>query len=723
MAEGGHGDGNAIAASHATTNGANGVNGVNGVGAGRVGKDPTHATPMKVANGVNGPGQSDPETPQRVGGLPVPKPMTPATPFTPPPKKKTSAQAVVVPATPQPQPTPFGALDHTKKLPLVERGSVFELFEEVKGDWERGSGLEEKDSGSGNNGSTLISMRLDVAEGKLYWKVGDRMEVMLVKEISGLGQGQGTPTLQWKASFVRGSLCMFITFKNGTALNLAATDVDTVLTWCRVLDHMVRNSGKVANVALMRLPVPAIDEPDELRKPLKPKVIEKIAINVKMMRALIVGLRVILRGVWDLDKQCTKRDSELIKDPAFYTATRTLTFPSEGSSTTPPHRLKTFQFKDYAAHVFLKIRQSVGIPELEFLRSVAGRDYHDFVTNSKSGGFFFFTHDKQYMIKSHAKAESKFFRSILPRYHQYLVDNPSSLLSRIVGLHRVRNPDFGTVHFIVMRNIFRCADTIIHERFDLKGSVHGRNAKEKEKEQKFPVFKDNDFLKMNKKLRLEPSIRKQVMTQLDKDTQLLCDLKIMDYSLLVGIGDRRVGGDMMPATPITTPMTPATPSTALPPTPHSDKHSKVLEFPSPSSPLNKSPQTHYGLKKREIFSTAKTLRNLKIFSHMMEEELPDKEDDEKAAPVSPAVKRLTSRFSMDDGIMSVDGNEQYYFGVIDILQDFNARKQAEWLVKFGRAEISCQPPGRYRQRFMAFFDKCIVAETKQLEGEAIEAKE
>lgn len=89
--------------------------------------------------------------------------------------------------------------------------------------------------------------------------------------------------------------------------------------------------------------------------------------------------------------------------------------------------------------------------------------------------------------------------------------------------------------------------------------------------------------------------------------------------------------------------------------------------------------------------------------------IPDGEDM-KDVPISPVANRksCSGRLNMDNGITSVDGKELYYFGIIDILQDFNARKKTEWMVKFGRADISCQPPDRYRKRFMAFFDKCIV---------------
>ncbi len=40
------------------------------------------------------------------------------------------------------------------------------------------------------------------------------------------------------------------------------------------------------------------------------------------------------------------------------------------------------------------------------MESLAGNlPFLDFITNSKSGEFFFFSHDRRYMVKTHKKAE------------------------------------------------------------------------------------------------------------------------------------------------------------------------------------------------------------------------------------------------------------------------------------------------------------------------------
>lgn len=53
------------------------------------------------------------------------------------------------------------------------------------------------------------------------------------------------------------------------------------------------------------------------------------------------------------------------------------------------------------------------------------------------------------------------------------------------------------------------------------------------------VMKDQDFDRLRKTIALGPEKRKLFIDQVEKDVDLLEELGIMDYSLLVGIHDRR----------------------------------------------------------------------------------------------------------------------------------------------------------------------------------------
>jgi 1-phosphatidylinositol-4-phosphate 5-kinase len=84
----------------------------------------------------------------------------------------------------------------------------------------------------------------------------------------------------------------------------------------------------------------------------------------------------------------------------------------QGGPNTPPHQLShTFKFKDYSPKAFAYIRRLNGINETEFLSSVCGNaNYIEFVSNAKSGQFFFYSSDGKYMIKTMTSTESKFLR-------------------------------------------------------------------------------------------------------------------------------------------------------------------------------------------------------------------------------------------------------------------------------------------------------------------------
>jgi hypothetical protein len=87
-------------------------------------------------------------------------------------------------------------------------------------------------------------------------------------------------------------------------------------------------------------------------------------------------------------------------------------FTPDGRKDTPPHMLgHTFKFKDYAPVPFAYIRRMFGINEYDFIDSIcANADYIEFLSNSKSGQFFFYSSDGKYMIKTMSNTESKFLR-------------------------------------------------------------------------------------------------------------------------------------------------------------------------------------------------------------------------------------------------------------------------------------------------------------------------
>lgn len=150
-----------------------------------------------------------------------------------------------------------------------------------------------------------------------------------------------------------------------------------------------------------------------------------------MTIGMMVGLRYAV--VLSLKKF---RDNEFTfpKQSMDFSEDEKYTFPPSGlmrngKLTTPKHFLAhTFKFKDYAPMTFHHIRLMGGIDSEAYMASVCGEvNFIQFVSNSKSGQFFFFTKDGAYMIKTISQHECKELRRVLPEYYSFL--NPTLIRS------------------------------------------------------------------------------------------------------------------------------------------------------------------------------------------------------------------------------------------------------------------------------------------------------
>ena len=155
-----------------------------------------------------------------------------------------------------------------------------------------------------------------------------------------------------------------------------------------------------------------------------------------------------------------------------------------------------------------------------------------------SGSFFFFSYDKRFIIKSMTEEELTLIQKILPSIYQHLKKYPNSLLARIYGVYRVQMKNYAPVNLIMMGNTlkFKRKDDIFRV-YDLKGSrvarlVKGHNLKPTS------TLKDLNFFEnmhLGQEVNLSKEDTKMLREQLYLDTQMLCELNIMDYSLLLGI--------------------------------------------------------------------------------------------------------------------------------------------------------------------------------------------
>ncbi|KAL7552673.1 hypothetical protein ACHAWF_015928 [Thalassiosira exigua] len=252
-----------------------------------------------------------------------------------------------------------------------------------------------------------------------------------------------------------------------------------------------------------------------------------------MTIAVMFGMRTSI-GRTNLAMSRTAHNERRWLDNEDLMAVEKYEFPPRGSDITPPHKLNhTFKFKDYSPMAFAYLRRMFGINEYDFLLSVCGNpNYIEFQSNAKSGQFFFYSPDGRYMIKTMTNTESKFLRRILPHYFRHCAMNPNTLVTKFLGMYRVKLYHLRrNVKFVVMTSVMD-TDKPLHNLFDLKGSVTGRDAPGDS------VEKDNDVRRLIPNagaFMLEPGLRKRLRAQLEIDCQFLKSMKIMDYSMLVAV--------------------------------------------------------------------------------------------------------------------------------------------------------------------------------------------
>lgn len=312
-----------------------------------------------------------------------------------------------------------------------------------------------------------------------------------------------------------------------------------------------------------------------------------------------------------------------------------------------------FKFKDYAPWVFRHLRAKFKLDPADYLMSLTSKYIlSELGSPGKSGSFFYFSRDYKYIIKTIHHSEHKFLRKILKDYYNHVENNPNTLLSQFYGLHRVKIPYGRKIHFVVMNNLFP-PHRDIHQTFDLKGSTIGRDFKEEDIEANpRATLKDLNWLRKNKHLEFGPEKKDPFIQQMERDVALLQKLKIMDYSMLIGIHDMQKGNEENLR----------------------DKTLQVFqpgaEFPSDEAgqghplqpPLTRSPS------KLESARKARELREI----IKQEKPIPMGQTAERIHMEESHLKRDFTFYSDDGGYQATHedntpGEEIYYLGIIDCL--------------------------------------------------------
>jgi len=455
-----------------------------------------------------------------------------------------------------------------------------------------------------------------------------------------------------------------------------------------------------------------------------------------------------LSGVWDpkLLRQRYENDFVGHVDPMKFTEAKSYKFPKKGGKYTRPHLMKSFKFKDYCPQIFKLLRQLFSIDPSEYQMEVCGNyRYLEFMSNSKSGQFFFFSHNQRFMVKTLSKTEAKLLRKIMPQYYSYIRKHPHSLLTKFFGMHRVKPHRRKHINFVIMSSVFYSPQNLeIHEQYDLKGSTKGRKAGPGES-----MKKDLDMLESGVFLKIGRDKAKLFKQQLLLDTEFLRKNHIMDYSLLVGIHyrsrankktlkeERSSLDNILQKSTVKETLAQVKPcrgsSDGNKPRNQKDapSSSKVgtSEMSAQSRPRRKtkSPwlKSHYNLLNpiADKFIVPEIVTN-KEFEPLPENEAVFKNNiymqESKSREESESEDQLakTNPFTDTYGGMCYKDKETgalgdaiYFTGVIDILGQFNRRKKVESFFKSRVNDpqvISAVDPELYSRRFNRFIESKIM---------------
>jgi 1-phosphatidylinositol-4-phosphate 5-kinase len=281
-------------------------------------------------------------------------------------------------------------------------------------------------------------------------------------------------------------------------------------------------------------------------------------------------------------------------------------------------------------------------------------------STGKSGSFFYYTSDGNFMLKTIRRDEFKLMQKMLRPYFDHLtLINPDTLISKIYGLHKMvfhskKKIAVKKIYFCIMNNVFN-TDVKIDYRYDLKGSTLGRTttfAPGVEKDLTI-ALKDLDFLENKEKFRIGASYRQKLIEILRRDADFFGEQEIIDYSLLVGVHD--VDQNEVPAQ------------------------------------LNAS-------NLDQTFSLS---------------ELSEKQSfQEESTYLDTLIPISKKKFYEKDhgGIRSTNGDKIYFLGVIDIFTFFNSKKKVEHFLKklkYEEMTVSCIPPKPYSNRFYDFIEEAF----------------
>ncbi|XP_063681223.1 phosphatidylinositol 5-phosphate 4-kinase type-2 alpha-like isoform X3 [Bolinopsis microptera] len=316
-----------------------------------------------------------------------------------------------------------------------------------------------------------------------------------------------------------------------------------------------------------------------------------------------------------------------------------------------------FKFKEYCPIVFKNLRDRFGVKEALFNQALSSCEPYyeaqgDALKEKERGHKYFYSKDNKFVVKIFHSEEVEFMHSILNVYYNYAVEKAGqTLLPQYLAMYKITVSSI-EYHMIVMKNVF-AVNLRIHKKYDLKGSKVDRAATDKD-----PTLKDCDFLNEDMKIRVGEEKRKHILAMLESDVQFLSQLKIMDYSLLLG--------------------------------------------------THNVAQGHEEREMDEEHSSSDDLLDGEEFNNNKDSDVPMEIEEEEEEVEDQIYENGYTYFSDP----AISNKEVYCFGLIDVLTKYNATKRAAHTAKTMKhgsgAEISTVRPESYSKRFLEFMSNAFV---------------
>ena len=243
-------------------------------------------------------------------------------------------------------------------------------------------------------------------------------------------------------------------------------------------------------------------------------------------------------------------------------------------------KVEKLEFYDYHSEIFATVRHAFGIKCKDYHKSFAAitdlvddkthstnkdfnfkqADFKEVLSSGASGSYFYFTPDKKYIVKQVSKIEKENMSKIAKSYMQHCCRHKGSTI-HYYGLHSIRLPfNTGKMYFVVMKNFLYSDQTASpvsptsagpapptsagskwpKMNYDLKGAttnrqrLYGVELAKAKRDGEGSSLLDWDWINLDCVLDLEVETRRKLAEILRADLQFLSDMKLVDYSILLG---------------------------------------------------------------------------------------------------------------------------------------------------------------------------------------------